>query len=358
VSKRPSQQKDKRQARETNQAVLEKAMLRRLPRRLGATGRLFIPAVPALSDHFTEHLHELFATLGRVFTPDETAQLRGILQAKLGEAFALSPYSLVLVEYMTEDPPATGLGYNVSVAPSSVEREYETWVAQRTPPYFGVHPDAKILECARSLGAPADVPVLDLGAGTGRNALPLARAGHPTDALELAPALANILRTEAEKEQLALRVLEANALARDLALPERHYRLICMAEVIASHIRSVEEIRVLFTTAARLLAKDGLLVFNAFIAHAGYRPDVLARELSQVCWSNLFTQADIAAAMDGVPFEFVSEESTHDFEHERQPAEAWPPTGWFVEWARGLNVFDLPGGRAPMDLRWFVYRRL
>jgi SAM-dependent methyltransferase len=358
LSKKNVGSKDKRAPRETNQAVVRKAMLRRLPRRLGVSGQLLLPAAPSLFEHFTELLHEAFALVGRVFNAEETERLRSIVKTKLEEAFEVSPYSRVVVDYATAEPPSTALNYNVYVAASSVASEYASWVTTRTPPYFGVHPDAKIVECARSLGAPAEVPVLDIGAGTGRNTLPLARDGFPTDAVELAPALASILRAEAEKERLPVRVFEADALGGELELARGHYRLVFLAEVIASHIRSVEEIRVLLERAANALATGGLLVFNAFIAKDGYRPDSMARELSQVYWCNLFTKTEIARAMQGLPFELVSDESTHDFEAEHQPAEGWPPTGWFVEWSRGLDLFDLPGGRAPIELRWLVYRKL
>ena len=136
----------------------------------------------------------------------DTEQLRGILKAQLERAYALSPYSRVVVHYRTEAPPATAMHYDVQLELSSVADEYAAWVKTRTPPYFGANPDAKIIECAHALGAPADVPVLDVGAGTGRNTLPLARAGFPTDAVELSPALASVLRAEVEKQQLSVRV--------------------------------------------------------------------------------------------------------------------------------------------------------
>jgi hypothetical protein len=46
------------------------------------------------------------------------------------------------------------------------------------------------------------------------------------------------------------------------------------------------------------------------------------------------------------------------FEHEkpRLPESAWPPTGWFAEWTQGIDRFDLPAGKAPIDMRWLVYR--
>jgi len=358
VAKSKPQGKDKKPSRETNQSVLRQAMIKRLPRRLGASGQMLLPAVPSLLEHYVQNLHQLFAQLGRAFSREEMEQVRSILKRKLDEAFAASPYGRVVVNYETDAAPKTSLSYRVNVAASSIADEYESWIKTRTPPYFGAHPDAKVMALARSLGEPKDVPVLDIGAGTGRNTLPLAREGFPTDAIELTPTLAGILRGEVEKEGLKVRVVEGDALAGESPLPDSHYRLVFLAEVIASHIRSNEQVRQLFEGAADALVSGGLLLFNLFLPVDGYRPDTLAREMSQVFWCNLFTRGDVTAAMAGLPFEPVSDESTHDFELEHQPAEGWPPTGWFVDWSRGNDLFDVQRGRAPMELRWLTYRRL
>jgi len=347
-----------RDKRETNNTVLRKAMIERLPRRLSGGGQVTLPASPALLDHYVQSLHTIFAQHGRVFNEQETEHLRGILDKKLKEGFTASPYARIVVNFETDPPPKTSLSYRVATMVSTIADEYENWIKTRQPPYFGTHPDAKIMSVARSLGEPKDVPVLDIGAGTGRNTLPLAREGFPTDAVELAPALAKILREDVEKEKLAARVFEGDALAGAVELPERHYRLVFLAEVIASHIRSTEQVRVLFQGAADALATDGLLLFNAFIAADGYKPDVLVKEMSQVFWCNAFTRGEIATAMQGLPFTFVSDESTHDYEHEHQPKDGWPPTGWFVDWSKGNDLFDLASGRAPLELRWLCYRRL
>lgn len=358
MGKNRPQRKDKKPARETNQAVLRQAMIRRLPRRLSASGQMLLPAAPSLLEHYVQNLHQMFAQLGRTFSREETEHLRGILKRKLEEAFAASPYARVIVHYETDAPPKTSLTYRINVSVSTIADEYEGWVKTRTPPYFGAHPDAKVMSTAASLGEPKDVPVLDIGAGTGRNTLPLARAGYPADAVELTPSLAAILRGEVEKEGLKVRVFEGDALAGGMDLPERHYKLVFLSEVIASHIRTNDQLQALFEGAADSLAPGGLLLFNAFLPVEGYKPDPLARELSQVFWCNLFTRGDITTAMQGLPFDLVSDESTHDYEQEHQPKEGWPPTGWFVDWSRGQDLYDVPPGRAPMELRWLVYRRL
>jgi len=95
-------------SKEINHAVLRQAMLRRLPRVVAGSGKLFFPAVPALTEHFTEVLHKMFAVLGRVFDKEETKGIRESLRTKLDEAFNRSADSRVMVEYHTNEPHAIG----------------------------------------------------------------------------------------------------------------------------------------------------------------------------------------------------------------------------------------------------------
>jgi SAM-dependent methyltransferase len=346
-----------RSTRETNPAFLRAAMLRRLVRRLSGRSELSVAPIPALLEHYVQMFNSIWASMGRTFTPGELDQFRTVMKQQMEQAFAASPYSRVIVSFETDPAPKTSLTWRVAADVGSVELEYDSWVKTRTPPLFGTHPDAKVMALARSLGAPAEVPVLDIGAGTGRNTLPLAREGFPTDAVELAPALAKILREEIEKEGLPVRLFEGDAFDPSLNIPEKHYRLILLSEVVASHFRDNQQLRALFDSTAEMLASNGLLAFSTFLSSDGYKPDDLARQLSQVLWCNLFTRRDVAQAQEGMPFERVSDESALEFERANLPPEAWPPTGWFEAWSGGQDLFDLPQGRPPMELRWLVYRR-
>jgi SAM-dependent methyltransferase len=340
---------------ELDGTTLRDAMMRRLPKRLHGGGRLRLPAVPSLVDHYVETLDRLFVSHGRKFKPPELESLKTILETKLKEGYAASPYSYVHVRFQTDDPPNTTLSYFVSLEISTIENEYATWVATRTPPLFGTHPDSKVLDLARSLGNPAEVPVLDIGAGTGRNTLPIARLGHPTSAVELSPDLAKILREEAAKENLPVTLVEGDVLNAELGLPP-HFKLIILCEVV-SHFRSVEELRRLFERTSVLLAPGGLLAFSVFLPVGGYQPDAMARELSQVFWSTLYTRQELSESSDGLGLTLLSEESVCEYEKKRLPESAWPPTGWFVEWTRGVDIFNLPVQKTPVDMRWVVYRK-
>lgn len=346
-----------RRPRETNINVLRVALIPKLNRRTDATGEVTFRCVPSMLDHYTKLLVSHFEMLGRGFSEAELAKLKDILQSKLQKGFAASPYSRMVVKYSTEPPPHPGIQYSVSTVVMTIGDEYERWVNMRDPPLFGKHPDAKVTVLARELGAPADVPVLDVGAGTGRNTLPLARLGHPTDAVEIAPALAGVLRKSVKDERLTVEVFEGDVLDSGLALPQSKYKLVILAEVVASHFQTVAQIRTLATRMCDVLAPDGVLVFSAFLAMTGYKPDPMVREVSQVSWCSVFTRQEIDAAMEGLPLDRVADESVHDFEQEHLPKEAWPPTGWFVNWSQGLDLFALPAGRAPVELRWLTYKR-
>jgi len=331
--------------------------MRRLPQRLRASAEYRVPPVPALLEHYVQLFNTVWLGIGRVFNADDLEQFRAALKLNLDEAWTTSQYSRVLVSFATDPPPQTSLSWRISVERVSMADEYEHWVATRTPPLFGKHPDAKIFELARAQGEPKDVPILDIGAGTGRNTLPLARAGFPADAVELAPALAAILREEAAKEALPVKVFEANVLDPNLGIEPGYYRILLLAEVVASHFRTLGEVRALFQVAAKLLPTNGLLVFSVFLTSDDYEPDDVALEMSQIFWTNLLSRRQMQEAHEGEPFQLVSDESVQDYERANLPAEAWPPTGWFETWTGGQDLFDLPAGKPPVELRWLVYRK-
>jgi SAM-dependent methyltransferase len=345
-----------RQRPETDPLALKAAIIRRLTKKIGVEGKMRLPAVPALLEDYVENLRKIFAAYGRIFTDEEIDHVRKILDGKLKEGFAVSPYAHVIVRYQTEPPPKIGISYWVSTEMSTIEDQYADWVKTRTPPLFGKHPDTKVMDLARSLGNPADTPVLDIGAGTGRNTLPLARAGFPTDAVELSPDLAAILKKDAAEQGLKVTLYQGDVLGEKMELPKARYRLVILCEVV-SHFRETSEVRRLFERTSELLAPGGLLAFSVFLPVSGYQPDRLARELAEVCWCSLFTRDDLREASQGLGFSLLSEESVFEYEKRNLPAADWPPTGWFEEWTRGLDLFRLPVGKAPIDMRWMVYRK-
>ncbi|MBI5536892.1 MAG: class I SAM-dependent methyltransferase [Deltaproteobacteria bacterium] len=352
-----SSNKSKQVLPETRPITLREGVIRRTDRHINANGRISFKCIPSLVDHYVSVLETQFKILGRPYAPTEVAQLRANVLLKLEEGWKASPYSRVVVEYKTDPPPNDGLSYVVTARIYTLPELYKEWVDTRTPPLFGAHPDCKVMHTAASLGAPQDVPILDIGAGTGRNTIPLARAGHPASAVELSPALVQILKKTAEDEKLEVKVIEGDILDDNLAIPENAYKLVILCEVV-SHFREVSEIRCLLRRLAPAIQPGGILLFSCFFSHDSYTPDKLSREASRAFWASLFTRKELAEAIEGFPFERIGDESVHDYEKEHLPASAWPPTGWFAGWASGYDVYKLTSGRTPIELRWVTLRRV
>ena len=296
----------------------------------------------------------LFESLGRGFTDEQLDNLRYILKDQLNEAFAASPRSEIVISY--EAPVGLVVNYHVKCRWWSVEGAYENWIATREPPLFGSEPDARVWNLAGEAADPRAYPILDLGAGTGRNALALARRGHPVDVVEMTPSFAETILVAAQRDSLAVRVLQRDIFATRDDL-RRDYQLILLSEVV-SDFRSADQLYGVFDLASQCLAPGGRLVFNAFVARRDYTPDEGALQLGQQCYTTIFTLSQMSDALAGFPLTLVSDESVYDYEKEHLPTESWPPTSWYADWVSGQDVFDVPRSDRPIEMRWLVYQKI
>ena len=188
--------------------MLHEAMVRRWYRRSVAEGQIRVPAVPGLIDEYVQLCGNVCATLGVWHTPEQSSQLRTVLEAELAKGFKASPRSDIVISYNA--PFGTGVNFRVKAEWRTLEADYDEWVAVRPPPLFGTEPDARVLALAAEAADPTTHRVLDVGAGTGRNALALARRGHPVDAVEMAGKLADVMRSEAQSESLGVQVIQSD----------------------------------------------------------------------------------------------------------------------------------------------------
>ena len=332
---------------------LREAMVSRLYRRSMAEGQISVPAVPGLIDEYSQLCANLCATLGVPYTTEQAIQLNKVLEAELAKAFKASQRSEIVISFQV--PFGTGLNYRVKAEWRTVEADYDDWVASRPPPLFGTEPDARVLALACEAPDPANCRVLDVGAGTGRNAVALARRGHPVDAVEMAPKFAELMRADVESESVGVRVIQSDVFTAMEGVHDE-YQLMVLSEVVPD-FRTRHELRGVFELAADVVAPGGRLVFNTFLPRPGYSPDNAAVELGQQCNSMIFTREEVTNAAAGLPFELIADDSAYDYEKAHLPEGAWPPTGWFESWASGLDVFDVPREDSPIELRWLVYEK-
>ncbi|OBI94328.1 bifunctional 2-polyprenyl-6-hydroxyphenol methylase/3-demethylubiquinol 3-O-methyltransferase UbiG [Mycobacterium sp. 1245805.9] len=328
-------------------------MVSRVYRRSMAEGQISVPAVPGMIDEYSQLCANLCATLGVPYTPEQARQLNKVLETELTKAFKASQRSEIVISFQV--PFGTGLNYRVNAEWRTVEADYDNWVETRPAPLFGAEPDARVLALACEAVDPASCRVLDVGAGTGRNAVALARRGYPVDAVEMAPKFAELMRADVERESLGVRVMQTDVFTAMEGVHDE-YQLMVLSEVVPD-FRTPHELRGVFDLAADVVAPGGRLVFNTFLPRPGYTPDRAAIELGQQCNTMIFTRDEVANAAAGLPFELVADDSAYDYEKAHLPEGAWPPTGWFESWASGLDVFDIPREQSPIELRWLVYQK-
>jgi precorrin-6B methylase 2 len=336
-----------------NPSMLREAMARRLYRRAVVTAQITVPAVPSMIDEYVTMCANVFAVAGVQYTAEQSAQLKAVLAAELDKAYTASSRSNIVISFHA--PFGITMNYRVATESVTVGGHYDGWVSTHEGPLFGTEPDARVWALAGQAADPRTYPVLDVGAGTGRNALALARRGHPVDAVEMSPKFADIMRDQAQRESLAVRVMNGDVF-ETMEGVRRDYQLIVLAEVVPD-FRTTGELRGIFELAADCLAPGGQLVFNAFLARQGYLPDDAARELGQQCNTMIFTRDELTTAASQLPVDLVSDDSAYDYEKAHLPDRAWPPTGWYDGWASGLDVFDLERETSPIELRWLVYQK-
>ena len=327
---------------ELDPAVLREALRKRMTLHTPAEGAFLFPAIPGKVDELVDQVVGVFAAIRRPVGDEDRATLRAALLERLVTGFQESPHASVRVSYNTDEEHAGVVHWNV-----------ETFIPSASPLLVEV-PDTRLLRLAAELGAPRDVSILDVGAGKGRNTLPLARLGYATDAVEPVAAVADILDERVRDEGLRVRVVRGDFWDRALYLPRPRYRLVCFSE-IGSRLRGLTPVRGLFRRLADVLEPSGMALLGVFVTHAEYLPDPVTRELAENLSCPMYTREELEDAAFGLPLELVSDESVLLYEREHQ--DAWPPTGWYADWVSGQHVFDLPDGTPPVEMRWLVYRR-
>jgi SAM-dependent methyltransferase len=185
-------------------------------------------------DEYVTMCAKLAADIGGELSDEQRAHVRRRLKRRLAEARSASPYSTINIVLIA----ASGrpVQYKIT-AHGRTENPYAHSPNTPQSPRFGTEPDARVWALANEAADPAAHRVLDIGAGTGRNALPLARRGHPVDVVEMTPKFADAIRSDAEGEGLDVRVIVADVFSTIDDL-RRDYQLILLSGLISGQCSS------------------------------------------------------------------------------------------------------------------------
>lgn len=180
----------------------------------------------------------------------------------------------------------------VIVSPMS-ETHFDDWIASRYetlwPELFAPAVIGSSVDFLASLAGPG--PVLELGIGTGRIAIPLARRGLAVHGVELSPAMVAQLQAQPGAEAIGVTVGDFAT-----ATVSRTFRLACLLRNTITNLTTQEEQVHCFRNVAEHLEPGGLFVIENYIpALQQLPPGETIRVLTKTPTHLGFEEYDLAA---------------------------------------------------------------
>jgi len=318
-------------------------------------GVISLPCIPQARSLYEGRLAHVFSALGHPLEPKEVEQIGQKLEQKLRLGFEQSPYSRLIVRYARNPQAPREFLCGIEVLEQSIDDRARSLVGNDDRLLFGSAADAKVRDIAAKL-QPEHGPVLDIGAGTGRNAIALARSGFAVDAVDLSAAFLERLSETARQESLSVNTIKGDILDPEWTPERDRYQWVVAASVLP-HLKTVEQLGQVMSKLCDSLRSPGQLLVNLFISKDDYEPDPLVLELAHVLDSFLVTRSQWEATIAPLPLQVISDESVVDYEKNHLPPENWPPTPWFQNWATGRRLFPVEQGKPPTELRWILLQK-
>jgi SAM-dependent methyltransferase len=120
------------------------------------------------------------------------------------------------------------------------------------------------IEAIVALAREADGPVLELGCGTGRLLLPLAKAGQTVTGVDLSPALLEVARAKLAQSPHARRVTLVQDNLTNFTLPRQDFAFAFCTSNTLMHLADPDSQQAALLNAQRHLRPGGLLLLDLF----------------------------------------------------------------------------------------------
>lgn len=227
----------------------------------------------------------------------------------------------------------------------------------------GKKPDKFILSRLQMLSKnPEETVVIDLGAGQGRNSIPIAKKGFNLYSCEICELGRNIIAKEAKSKYVRKNITILNHNILDKLRIGENVDFVFMSHV-SQHFK-INELKQVFKNVAEVMKEDGEFVFD-FLERmkANYKNyDKFPKALKRACRDGSNTMDEIGAAS------FIREDVIQAAKDAGLKLVKEAPSSKYILgkskyekqniWG-GFNILDFLCGiqRRPVKLKWFVFRK-
>lgn len=232
---------------------------------------------------------------------------------------------------------------NISFGVALYETSYSQAYLRECP--NGNSPDKIVMQALQwHYPEPRGVDVLDLGAGDGRNALPIAQKGYNVTACEICPEGNEKIRILKEMFGLNNLTIKTDNILKRIRHKVKQYHFAFMAHV-TQHF-SPADLRLMMLNLHQQVKDKGYVLFDALIRKPGYE-DFESTELDEMYGSAHFKQDDVTRIAGYSGFKILGilpDRNYNDRENTSYCRSAL--------WGGANQSFN-----RPLELKWFLMQK-